>query len=64
MSELFNEQMSSNEARYVFSSSLDGKTKEEIEEIEKQYFAVSSVIMDREAKLAAEGWSEHGWRIR
>ena len=56
--------MLSNEARYVFFSSLDGKTKEEIEEIEKQYFAVSSVIMDREAKLAAEGWSEHGWRIR
>lgn len=64
MSKLFDEQMSSNEARYVFFSALDGKTKEEIEEIKKEYFAVSAEIMKREARLAEEGWSEHGWRIR
>ncbi|MGM9587832.1 MAG: hypothetical protein ACI3VA_10140 [Candidatus Limivicinus sp.] len=64
MSELFNEQMTSFEARSTFFAAVDGKTKEEIEELKKEYDAVASVIMDREARLAEEGWSEHGWRIR
>ena len=64
MSEHFNEQMTSFEARSAFFAAVDGKTKEEIEELKKEYDAVASVIMDREARFADEGWSEHGWRIR
>ena len=53
---LFNENMSSREARKVLFSSVDGKTKEEIEKIKDEYSAVLPAIMDRELKLVDQGW--------
>lgn len=53
---IFNENMSSREARQVLFSSVDGKTKAEIEKIKDEYSAVLPVIMDRELKLADQGW--------
>ena len=52
----FNENMSSHEARQVLFSSVDGKTKEEIEKIKDEYSAVLPAIMDRELKLVDQGW--------
>ncbi|MGM9587827.1 MAG: hypothetical protein ACI3VA_10115 [Candidatus Limivicinus sp.] len=56
MSKYFNEQMSSYEARTAFFMAIEGKTKEEIEEIKKEYKEVLSVILDREFKLVDQGW--------
>ena len=55
-SNIFNANMSSSEARYAFFSAIDGKTKEEIENLKAEYFEVSRVITERELKLAGEGW--------
>lgn len=54
--ELFNEDMSSMEARTVLYSSVDGKIKEEIEEIKEAYKRILPIIIDKELKAAAEGW--------
>ena len=48
MANLFNEQMSSIEARFVLFTHTEGKTKEEKEEIFKQYKAVLPIIIERE----------------
>lgn len=53
---LFNENMSSSEARIVFLSSVDGKTKEEIAKLQEDYMAVLPVISKRESELVKQGW--------
>ena len=52
----FNANMTSDEARTVLITAVEGKTKKEIEEIKAEYSKVSSVIMKREFKLAEKGW--------
>lgn len=53
---LFNEKMTSNEARVVFFKALEGKSKEEIEQIKSAYSEVLHKITEREMRLAGEGW--------
>ena len=53
---LFNENMSSSEARIVFPSSVDGKTKEEIAKLQEDYMAVLPAISKRESELVKQGW--------
>ena len=53
---LFNEQMTSDEARMVFFKAVEGKTKEEIEEIKSAYFEVLPKINKKELQLAKDGW--------
>lgn len=53
---LFNENMSSSEARIVFLSSVDGKTKEEIAKLQEDYMAVLPAIDKRESELVKQGW--------
>lgn len=53
---IFNENMTSSQARFAFFKAVDGKSKEEVEKLKNDYFKVLDVIMDREFKLANEGW--------
>ena len=53
---IFNENMTSYQARTALFTAVEGKTKKEIEEIKAEYSKVSSVIMEREFKLADKGW--------
>lgn len=56
MKKLFNEQMSSNEARLILFKEVENKTKAEIEEIMVEYDKIISIITKRELELAEEGW--------
>ena len=53
---IFSESMTSSQARFAFFKAVDGKSKEEVEKLKSDYFKVMDVIMDREFKLANEGW--------
>ena len=53
---IFNEQMTSNEARIALFKAVEGKTKEEIEQIKAEYLKVLPVINERERKLSEDGW--------
>ena len=48
--------MTSDEARTVFFKAVEGKTKEEIEEIKSAYFEVIPKINKKELQLAEDGW--------
>lgn len=48
--------MTSNEARMAFFEAVEGKTKEEVEQIKSAYFEVLHKITEREMRLAREGW--------
>lgn len=50
MTPLFNENMTTSEARTVFFSSVDGKTKEEIELIKREYSEIFPRIMENELR--------------
>ena len=52
---IFNENMSYYEAQKTLFSSVDGKSKEEIEEIKKEYSAVLPKIFSRETDVK-NGW--------
>ncbi len=54
--DIFNEQMTSNEARMAFFEAVEGKTKEEVEQIKSAYFEVLHKITKKEFELAKEGW--------
>lgn len=56
MDNLFNEQMTSGEARDKFFCAAEDKTKEELEKLKKDYFAVLPAILKRERELANKGW--------
>ncbi|MBQ8174443.1 MAG: hypothetical protein IJ009_03480 [Clostridia bacterium] len=53
---IFNEQMASDEARTVFFKAVEGKTKEEIEQIKLEYFEALPKIIERELELAKDSW--------
>ena len=53
---IFNENMSSSEARLALFSAVDGKTRDEIEALFAEYDKVARIISKREFKLAEEGW--------
>lgn len=55
-SNLFNENMTSKEARTVLFRSVEGKTKTEIEQIKAEYSKLLPKIIDREMALAKKGW--------
>lgn len=48
--------MTSNEARMAFFEAVEGKTKEEVEQIKSAYFEVLHKITKKEFELAKEGW--------
>ena len=56
MSNLFNTDMTSSEARYVLFGLLDGKTEEEIARLYEEYFPIARAIRRKESELAAQGW--------
>lgn len=53
---LFNEQMTSSQARIALLSAIEGKSKDEIERIKNAYFEIRPLIIRRELDLAAKGW--------
>jgi len=55
---IFNEQMTSIEARTAFFRAVDGKNKEEIEQLKAEYSAVLPAILKREHDLADDGWMD------
>lgn len=56
MDNLFNEEMTSSEARTVFFEAVEGKTKEEIEQIKSAYLEILPKIIEKEMRLAEDGW--------
>ena len=54
--DIFNINMSSSEARTVLFTIVEGKNQEEIEQIKSQYSKVLPMILEREHKLAENGW--------
>ena len=56
MTELFNEQMTFEEAQFAFFKAVDGKSEEETEKIRKQFFATIPKITKREIELSEKGW--------
>ena len=50
MTALFNENMTTSEARHVLFSSVDGKSKEEIVRIKQEYSEIFPRIMDKELR--------------
>lgn len=52
---LFNDKMSSAEARTVLFRAVEGKSKKEIEKIFDAYDKVHSVILQRELDLVSKG---------
>lgn len=56
MDNIFNESMSSNEARLAFFRAIDGKNEEEIESIKKEYAEILPAISARETELYKQGW--------
>lgn len=57
LNSMFNEQMSSNEARLALFAAVDGKTKAEIEQLKSAYSKVLPAILKREHGLASKGWA-------
>lgn len=55
MSKLFDERMTSSEARKILFSSVDGKTKEEIAQIKEEYSQIAPKIAKRELEKG-KGW--------
>ena len=53
---IFNINMSSFEARRVLFTIVEGKNQEEIEQIKSQYLKILPMILEREQKLAENGW--------
>ena len=53
---LFDEQMTSSEARMAFYRAIEGKSAEEMESIKAEYFRISDIILKRELELASRGW--------
>lgn len=53
---VFNEHMTSNEARLMLFKAVEGKTKAEIDQLKADYSKVLPAILKREHTLAANGW--------
>lgn len=52
----FNKEMTRFQARQLFFEIVEGKTDEEIEAIKAEYSEILELIMERELKLAEDGW--------
>lgn len=55
-SNVFDKQMTSNQARIALFRAVDGKTQTEVEKLKAEYAEVLPAILEREHKLAAKGW--------
>lgn len=53
---VFNENMTSSEARMALFKAVEGKTKEEIEQLKSAFKKVFPAIFKRESELADQGW--------
>ena len=53
---IFNEQMTSNEARLALFRAVEGKTQSEIEQLKSAYSKVLPAIYKRENDLVSKGW--------
>ena len=53
---IFNEHMTSNEARIALFKAVEGKTSEEISQLKTEYSNVLPAILKRESELVSEGW--------
>lgn len=53
---IFNENMSSDEARTVLFKAVENKTKEEIEELKREYNKVLPAILERENEFTKGSW--------
>lgn len=58
MSKLFHKNMSNIELGYAYFAALDGKSKEEQAEIEKEYQAILPAWIEQQMKEVAEGWMD------
>jgi hypothetical protein len=56
LNNIFNEQMTSSEARATLFKAVEGKTKAEIEQIKSAYSKTLPSILEREHHLASKGW--------
>lgn len=50
MKNLFNENMTSSEARRVLFSSVEGKTEREVEQIKREFSEIAPKIIERELR--------------
>lgn len=57
MDNLFNENMSFEDAQYTFFKAIDGKDRAEIEKVKAQFEKYIPSITKREMKMANRGWS-------
>ena len=53
---LFNENMSSSEARYAYFAAVKGKTETEVSKITEAYSKVRHLILKKKMELVAAGW--------
>lgn len=53
---VFNKQMSSHEARQALFEAVEGKKKDEVEQIKSAYSKILPTILEREHRLASNGW--------
>ena len=53
---VFDEQMTSTEARIALFKAVEGKTEAEIEQIKSAYSQILSKILERETQLSSKGW--------
>ena len=53
---IFDEQMTSTEARLALFKAVEGKTEAEIEQIKSAYSKVLPAILKRESDLVLKGW--------
>ena len=56
MTDMFNENMTSIEARMLFYREIEGKTEDEVREIRKAYETAMKSISKKELAKAREGW--------
>ena len=55
-SNLFNENMTTNELRMALFRAIEGKTKEEMEKIFEEHDKIHPIVFKKEMDLAKKGW--------
>lgn len=55
-SSLFNENMSTNEARMALFRAVEGKSEKDRQKIIEDYKKIHHIIFQKEMKLAEKGW--------
>lgn len=56
MSSIFSKDMTFDEARRLFYKSIDGKSKEEVEKIKKEYYDIIPSVLKRDLDRVDDGW--------